>query len=116
MSLRSKNIAAALFVFSLSACAPPVVQTPAPTPSTAVTSADLDRYFSDYDREYQRLYYNSALAEWESNTRIIPGDSTNARRTKAANEALARFVGSVENINRIRAFLAQRDRLTTLQV
>ena len=35
----------------------------------------------------------------------MSGDSTNARRTKAANEAYASFVGSVANIERIRGFL-----------
>jgi peptidyl-dipeptidase A len=116
MNLRWAYTAAGLASAALSACAPPTMQTAASTSASAVTPADLQRYLSGYEREYQRLYYNSALAEWESNTRIIPGDSTNARRTKAANEALARFVGSVENISRIRAFLAQRGAFTPLQV
>jgi peptidyl-dipeptidase A len=76
---------------------------------------ELDTYLSDYGKEFQRLTYASQLAEWESNTRIVEGDSTNAVRTRRANEALARFVGSDANIGRIRGYLKERDRLTPLQ-
>ena len=76
---------------------------------------ELDSYLSNYGKEYQRVSHESALAEWESNTRIIEGDSSNAVRTRRANEALARFVGSSENIARIRGYLKDRDRLTPLQ-
>jgi peptidyl-dipeptidase A len=72
-------------------------------------------YLAEYAKEYQRLSYTSSLAEWESNTHIVEGDSTNAIRTRRANEALARFVGSNENITKIRGFLKERDRLSPLQ-
>jgi peptidyl-dipeptidase A len=75
----------------------------------------LDNYLADYNKAYQRLNYASAQAEWESNTHIVEGDSSNAVRTRRANEELARFVGSRENIGRIQQFLAQPDRLTPLQ-
>lgn len=76
---------------------------------------ELDAYLANYAREFRRLYYGGSLAEWESNTRIVEGDSANAVRTRRANEALAAFVGSTENISRIRGFLEQRDRLRPLQ-
>jgi peptidyl-dipeptidase A len=79
-------------------------------------NVELDAYLADYGKEYQRLTHESALAEWESNTRIVEGDSTNTVRTRRANEALARFVGSNENIGRIRGYLQERDRLSPLQV
>lgn len=93
-----------------------VAQTAASVATTVVTQADAQAYLDSYAAEFQRLYYASAQAEWESNTRIVAGDSSNAVRTKAANEAYARFVGSVANIERIRGFLTQKDRLTTIQV
>jgi peptidyl-dipeptidase A len=77
---------------------------------------EVTQYLSQYQTTYQRFYYESAEAEWASNTRIVPGDTTNAARTRRAKEALAQFVGSVENIERIRGFLAQRDRLDPVQV
>ncbi|HEY3011161.1 MAG TPA: M2 family metallopeptidase, partial [Gemmatimonadales bacterium] len=82
-------------------------------PSTK--NPELDAYLAGYAREYQRLNYASALAEWESNTHIVEGDSSNAIRTRRANEALARFVGSAENIAKIKGYLERRDRLSPLQ-
>jgi peptidyl-dipeptidase A len=79
------------------------------------SNPELEAYLAEYSKEYQRLGYASALAEWESNTRIVEGDSTNAVRTRRANEALARFVGSTENISKIKGFLKNRDRLSPLQ-
>jgi peptidyl-dipeptidase A len=76
---------------------------------------EVDAYLASYAREYQRLSYGSAEAEWASNTRIVEGDSSNAMRTRQANEALARFVGSAENISKIQRFLSQKDQLTPLQ-
>jgi peptidyl-dipeptidase A len=76
---------------------------------------ELEAYLASYSKEFQRLTYASAQAEWESNTRIVEGDSTNAIRTRRANEALARFVGSTENISTIKRYLDQPDRLSPLQ-
>jgi peptidyl-dipeptidase A len=73
-------------------------------------------FLDDYTATYADLSYAAALAEWESNTRIVEGDDTNAQRTRAANEALAAFTGSIENIETCRRLLAQREQLTPLQV
>lgn len=97
----------------LAACATTAVQ-PGSVTGT-VTQAAAQAYLDSYAAEYQRLYTTSANAEWASNTRIVTGDSTNAVRTRAANEALTRFVGSTQNIGTIRAFLAQPQVLTELQ-
>jgi peptidyl-dipeptidase A len=83
---------------------------------TDTLQRDVDAYLTEYAETMQALAYEADKAEWISNTRIIEGDTTNATRTKAAKEALAAYVGSVENIERIRGFLDQRDRLTALQV
>ena len=108
-------VALAVTVVMASACSQ-IAQTAVSVATSVVTQADAQAYLDSYAAEFQRLSYASSLAEWESNTRIVAGDSSNAVRTKAANEASARFVGSVANIERIRGFLAQKDRLTPLQV
>ena len=46
---------------------------------------ELDAYLAGYAKEYQRLTYEGQLAEWQSNTHIVDGDSTNAVRTRRAN-------------------------------
>jgi peptidyl-dipeptidase A len=112
----SMRLFLAAATLAAAACTSPIVQSAASSAADLILQTDAQRYLTDYEREYQRLYYASALAEWESNTRIVEGDTTNAARTRAANEALAAFVGSVENINRIRGLLENRDRLTPLQV
>ncbi|MDH5550625.1 MAG: M2 family metallopeptidase [Gemmatimonadota bacterium] len=77
---------------------------------------EVDGYLATYEQEFQGLYYEWSKAEWESNTRIIDGDTTNAARTRAAREAFVRFVGSEENIDAIRSYLEQRTKLPDLQV
>jgi peptidyl-dipeptidase A len=112
MTTRALLLAAGAALLAGCATAPtPETATPAP----AAAASDVEAYLASYDSTYRRLYAASSDAEWASNTRIVPGDSTNAMRTRAANEALASFVGSVENIERIRGFLANRASLTRLQ-
>ncbi|MGV3588876.1 MAG: M2 family metallopeptidase [Adhaeribacter sp.] len=77
---------------------------------------EADAYIKDYSQQYQKLYTQSAEAEWTSNTRIVEGDSTNAVATRRANEAMAAFTGSTENIEKTRELLAHKEDLTELQV
>lgn len=73
-------------------------------------------FIDTYTKEYLRLRYASSLAEWESNTRIVAGDETNAKRTNAANLALSDFTGSTRNVNQAQTLLKSRASLTPLQV
>lgn len=73
-------------------------------------------FLDNYTANFLKLQYDSALAEWDSNTRIVEGDESNSKRTQAANQALAAFTGSVETIEQARRFLSQAKELTPLQV
>jgi peptidyl-dipeptidase A len=73
-------------------------------------------FLDQYTKEYQKLYIESSKAEWTSNTKIVEGDSTNAIATRKANEALAKFTGSEENIKQAQKYLQQKDKLLPLQV
>ena len=84
--------------------------------STADPQAEAQAFLDAYAAAFQPLYYASALAQWDANTRIVEGDDTNAQRVQEADEALAAFTGSVENIERARALLDEREALTPLQV
>ncbi len=77
---------------------------------------EVNEYLAEYESELQGLYYEASLAQWASNTHIVESDTSNATRTKRAQEALAVFVGSVDNIERIRDYLKRREQLTALQV
>ena len=83
---------------------------------TTEIQMEAQRFLEGYTATYADLSYAAAQAEWESNTRIVEGDDTNAQRTRAANEALATFTGSIENIETCRRLLAQREQLIPLQV
>lgn len=72
-------------------------------------------FLAEYERGFQERYYESSLASWAMNTRIVDGDTANAARYQAAREAQAAFEGSVENIARIRELLVQRDQLEPIQ-
>ncbi len=78
--------------------------------------AEAQTFLDDYTARLLEVYYASAQAEWQSNTEIIEGDTTNAARTNRANEAYAAFTGSVENIEQARKFLARKGQLDPLQV
>lgn len=118
----------ALLLPLLAACAAPRAPeqgsaAPAPSPAQAQAPAaqagvrdEAARYLADYTREWQRLYYQDQLAQWESNTRIVEGDTTNAARTRRTSEAYAAFIGRADNVERPRAFLARRAELEPLQV
>jgi len=73
-------------------------------------------FLSAYNSTFQKLYYESGEAEWRSNTVIVEGDTMNAYRTRMANEALAAFTGSKENIEKARAILEHKDQLEGLTV
>ncbi|MEO6711405.1 MAG: M2 family metallopeptidase, partial [Planctomycetota bacterium] len=81
----------------------------------ASLQAQAQAFLDAYSKQYQALYTASGEAEWLSNTHIVEGDETNSTRTKAANEAMAAFTGSIANIETARKFLARKQDLTPLQ-
>jgi peptidyl-dipeptidase A len=109
----------------LAACAPtaktPVATAPAATPAAPATQAAPDyraqaqQFLDGYNAEYVRLYTASSEAEWRSNTHIVAGDTSNAGATTRANQRMAAFTGSAENIRQLRELLAHKSDLTELQ-
>ncbi len=69
------------------------------------------KFIDQYTETFKELSYSAALAEWRSNTHIIPGDNSNAQATQAAREALAEFTGSVETIASARHLMKKQDQL-----
>ncbi|HTF90781.1 MAG TPA: M2 family metallopeptidase [Planctomycetota bacterium] len=82
---------------------------------SATLQAEAQTFLDAYSKQFQTLYTASSEAEWLSNTHIVEGDETNSTRTKAANEAMAAFTGSIANIETARKFLAHKDELKPLQ-
>lgn len=73
-------------------------------------------FIDNYTEEFVKLYANSSEAQWKFNTVIIEGDETNKLAAQAADEAMAAFTGSKENIEKARKFLESKEQLTDIQV
>lgn len=73
-------------------------------------------FIDNYTAQLKSLYYASSEAQWAVNTKIVEGGSTNAVASRQADEAMAAFTGSTENINTTRALLQQKPELLPLQV
>ena len=109
---------------TLAACVPtaktPVATAPAATAAPAAPAppdyrTQTDQFLARYNAEYVRLYTASSEAEWRSNTRIVPGDTSNAGATTRANQRMAAFTGSTENIKKLRELLEHQADLTGIQ-
>ena len=83
---------------------------------TADPKAEVQKFIDQYTERFLDLYAISSEAQWASNTLIVEGEAAIDRIDNVAQEAFSRFTGSVEVIERTRAFLALKDQLTALQV
>ena len=72
-------------------------------------------FLDQYNQRYQELSKASQLAQWQLNTRIVPGDTTSEKLAGEADEAYAAFTGSKENIDSAKKYLGLKDKLTPLQ-
>ncbi|MCD9016768.1 M2 family metallopeptidase [Parachryseolinea silvisoli] len=77
---------------------------------------DAQKFIDQYTKTYVERYTASSQAAWKTNIEIKEGDTVNAYNSRVADEALASFTGSVENIGQAQKFLAQKDKLTHLQI
>ncbi len=77
---------------------------------------EVQQFLDGYTTQYVSLYAKSNDAQWKANLEIKEGDSTNTVAARMADEAMAAFTGSKENIESARKFMEQRDKLTDIQV
>ncbi|HEX6915803.1 MAG TPA: hypothetical protein VF145_11210, partial [Chitinophagaceae bacterium] len=75
----------------------------------------VQQFLDSFHHGFLKVNYEYAEAQWQSNTRIVEGDSTNAVNERKAADAFAKFVGSSTLINRVRGLLNRKDELTPLQ-
>ncbi len=83
--------------------------------SKPVNNAEAQAFIDAYTAEYVKLSTASAEAQWAANTRIVEGDTTNAKLVESTGEAYAAFTGSKENIEKAQGFLKDRSSLNDLQ-
>jgi peptidyl-dipeptidase A len=84
--------------------------------SAAGVKEEAQKFIDQFTAKWLQLRYSYSQASWNSNTRIVEGDETNAKAENAALEKLTAFTGSKANIEKATAFLKEQDKLTPLQV
>jgi peptidyl-dipeptidase A len=72
-------------------------------------------FLDSLNKGYVDVSYQYSEAQWQSNIKIVEGDSTNAVNERKAGEAYANYIGSKALIDRVRSLLADRNDLTELQ-
>lgn len=77
---------------------------------------DAQAFIDSYTEKYVTLYANASEAQWKFNTEIVEGDTANKVAAQKADEAMAAFTGSKENIEQAKKFLEQKEKLTDIQV
>lgn len=78
--------------------------------------AEAQAFIDNYTEKYVQLYANSSEAQWKFNTIIQEGDSTYKVAAQKADEEMAAFTGSEENINSAKKYLDNKDQLSDIQV
>lgn len=76
---------------------------------------EAQKFIDAYTSQYVKLYTNSSEAQWKANIEIKEGDSTNAQNAQKADEAMAAFTGSKENIEQAKKLLEHKGKLNDIQ-
>lgn len=77
---------------------------------------EVQAYLDAYNKTYRELYSAASEGQWKLNTRIIEGDTMNAYNARQADEAMAKFTGSQENIDKAKAFMKWEKDLSPIQI
>lgn len=73
-------------------------------------------YLDGYNQRYRELTTLGSETSWQMQIRIVEGDSTNAVANNKAQEEMAAFTGSSENIEKAKKYLDQEASLAPIQV
>lgn len=84
--------------------------------SDSVLRDSVQAYLDRYNQDYQKYTKVSNETSWQMQIRIVEGDSTNAIANNKAQEEMAAFTGSDENIKMARHFLQRENDLDPIQV
>lgn len=86
------------------------------TASISEARQEAQQFIDNYTKRWNELRTIAVEAEWQANIKIVEGDDTNSRATREAQEQIAAFTGSKENIERAQRLLKLKSQLTELQV
>ncbi|HRF76177.1 MAG TPA: M2 family metallopeptidase, partial [Chitinophagales bacterium] len=88
----------------------------AQTQDNSAIQAEVQQYLDSYNAEYQKLATAAAEGQWVLNTHIVKGDSTASKNAAISDEAYAKFTGSKVNIETAQKYMAEKEKLTAIQV
>lgn len=73
-------------------------------------------FLDEYNSKYQQLLIAANEGQWKLNTHIVEGDTVTGKEAAMADEAMARYTGSKEIIEKAKKFLEQKTGLNDLQI
>lgn len=106
---RATNVLVACFCLALAACGSSDMQ-------KSRHQQEVAQFLAAYTQEFLDKYAQVTEAQWKANIEIIASDTTNMARAKRADEEMARFTGSIENIEEARRLLGYKDELSYIDV
>ncbi|MEO0310618.1 MAG: hypothetical protein RIQ89_275 [Bacteroidota bacterium] len=86
------------------------------TTSPSVDQKKVAAFLQTYNEQYTKLYSKSSEMAWAVQTHIVAGDTMNAYNSRMADEAMAAFTGSKENIEQAQAFLKFEKELDPISI
>ena len=104
-------LSASIFIYSCGSDATKTDET-----ANKAIQDSVQTFLDGYNKKYKELSIISNEADWKANTHIVEGDTITPNAVNAAQEEAAKYTGSKENIETATKFLAQKDKLTPLQV
>lgn len=108
--MRYTLIAVLVTSFFVSSC-----QESSRSAKTTTPNQEVQNFLDSYTTEYVKLYKRSSEAQWLANIEIKEGDTVIAKAAQAADEAMAAFTGSKDNIEKAQKYLALKDVLDSKQ-
>ena len=73
-------------------------------------------FLDQYNLKYKELYSGASAGQWQVNTHIVEGDTMNANNSAKAEEAMATYTGSIDNIKQATEFLKYEKDLSDIQI
>jgi peptidyl-dipeptidase A len=76
----------------------------------------VDSFLVSYNNTWRQLNIEANEGQWTLLTHIVEGDTASENKANRANDKLAKFLGSAENIKNTQEFLKQKEKLSPIQV
>ena len=112
----NKIFIAAFTAFLVSCGGDPGENSTASTKKDSVFISEVQTYLDEYNQKFQELLYAQNEAQWELNTKIVPGDTIASFNAGVADEAMSKFTGSKENSDKAKKYLERKTELDDIQV